>query len=69
MYNDILTREERVNSNEIVLHMCHWDEDRSKFKGKGQRTLAKQAFTFYPSSAADGRRCPIMFKNSLAIYM
>ena len=66
MYSDILTtREARVNSNEIVLHMCHWDEDQSKFKGKGQQSLAKQAFTFYPSSV--GRRCPIMFNNSLAI--
>ena len=24
---DVLAREERVNSNEIILHMCLWDED------------------------------------------
>ena len=57
----VLAREEWVNSSEIILHMCHWNEDRSKFKGKGQRTLAKQAFIFYPSSAADGPSCHIMF--------
>ena len=50
--------------------MCHWNEDRSKFKGKGQRTSAKQAFTFYPSSAADGPRCHNLYclKNSVAIF-
>ena len=50
MFSDVLVMEERVNSNDMILHMLHmclWDEDRSKFKVKCQRNLAKQAFTFY----------------------